>query len=821
MAVLHLAVGPMLLSQGTVNLSTYLESHPIPGAVVVGAERFRAFGQPASLQDFGAKVVKIGAITAIVPTNMVQFADVSGRQPDLYDGLPLNSKVLYLATTLNPTQWKLLTGNGIGLGDLDEDQQGVFRSILPKSFQWITYHVGDNYQPTKNLSSGKLTGEQLSGVRLRLSRQLMLNVYLAGRPNSYSMTDVPSGVEPGGEMSVRQSPDPGGRLTNFGVEFQQKIPTGPKPSDLKLTPLTALLSLPKKTTLEEALRLTSSVTKVQIQADRRVRNLSVSMGAKVSAADFLSLCAQSVGGTYRKLGDRYLLVQDRVGLGSRALLYADWLNSAGQIVEEREKSWRAALAKQGISQRVGWNADDRLSPGSDVMDRLDRDFTAPSSPFPSSQLGPEIEKILKTFVKNSGRAGQEYRDDVVDVSSSIAYQFVLPGGKRLQIEGYLGNDYFFNQPSKPPESRPEPLLKRVKPEVLSSAGLLVVADSADDAKPILEAVKRFGFGEIWVQTESKEALSALIATGTPVKLVVRPWNVPYGTQASDRTILGDTGQSLWTRLANSSAWVDFASSRRMQVFPRANPHLISGEVLSPWDPRAARRLRGLTDLSQVAGLSGTVVLDSQIHGYEPGNQQMTIGRYEPLVRSLWAFGYADEARTEFFDQFGVDPVDFYESSMVSELNLSVPNFPVEYESKPMFSELRDAWVALRSKKSRDLLSAWLTPLPGSVYCDMNRQEQCQPPAGYRIVTALGADRIIPSYSEQVPRPLAGQSYMVVSLQPSDSNGDDFVNQIRGTAGTVRVNRMGSLVVDISTVRPERWQTTLARAIEPVVDRPSR
>jgi len=84
------------------------------------------------LSAFGMMLTKAQGLSAIVPDTMVVIDDSMLQPPNLYDGLPRHSKVLYLLTTLTSQQWDAITGSGLGVADLTADQRAVFTSIMPK-----------------------------------------------------------------------------------------------------------------------------------------------------------------------------------------------------------------------------------------------------------------------------------------------------------------------------------------------------------------------------------------------------------------------------------------------------------------------------------------------------------------------------------------------------------------------------------------------------------------------------------------------------------------------------------------------------------------
>ncbi len=137
--------------------------------IVVDAEHVTAKTKGASLQAFDRKLIVIGGLSAIVPVDMV-LIDESYREPNLYDGLPLQSKVLYLLSTLLPAQAGIANSQGIGLSDLEGEQIKVLKSILPPTLPWKTVKVDKFGTEGVDLDHNEVPADQMDEVRLKIQR---------------------------------------------------------------------------------------------------------------------------------------------------------------------------------------------------------------------------------------------------------------------------------------------------------------------------------------------------------------------------------------------------------------------------------------------------------------------------------------------------------------------------------------------------------------------------------------------------------------------------------------------------------------------------
>jgi hypothetical protein len=167
-----------------------------------------------TLDEIGRKLVRIGDLTAVVPTRMVTIHSHFMDPPNLYDGLPMEAKVLYLLTLLKDDQWTKITGDGLTLGDCQGDQIAVMQSILPNPFTTVAATLtGPNSLDLHPDNSSQLTDQERSQVKLRIARSLEISIGL----NSGGLTNasVRDGIRTGSTVPIFMPGD--------GNEYGQQI----------------------------------------------------------------------------------------------------------------------------------------------------------------------------------------------------------------------------------------------------------------------------------------------------------------------------------------------------------------------------------------------------------------------------------------------------------------------------------------------------------------------------------------------------------------------------------------------------------------------
>lgn len=653
MATALFALLPLLIPTGQAppTLADFLSRSKVAGRFVVDAEHVTAKATKPDLEAFGRKEVKVGGVATIVPRQMVLIDDGLTQSPNLYEGLPRSAKVLYLLSTLNAEQLRLATGPGIGAGDLRGEQVAVFRSLLPPSFSWGTFLVDKDGIPQAQGDGVTVSGPDLGRVKLRFSRQVMLlpTRTLPGGRTSFSYMDQGREMVPGQVVRMRSGDTAGdGDDRLYGVLVRRVVANQPKRGDLDYSQsrLGATISVPSQTTVRELLEWIGAATKTEFAADFRVRDLSVSFAGKGRAGDLLQALALAVTGTYRKVGNTFLLTSDLEGQGARQLKLALWASAVGVEAERRSREWRSKVGASGALKLVGFSADDPTGPNDTMKARLQQEEgSLTHKPLAFADLSQAAQESLNQFAKFSNAGSY----DQAGVTSRIVYSYVLPDGTALEPEHEeLGRaDQFYEPAMAPPRTGIRPVERPIRaPLQGATKSVIFHATDAMSAQAAVEAASSFGLNAIWIETFDGDALAAAVSAGKAksisVGLVIRPWQALGSEPPSelDQTLI-----------------------------PSQHPHLVS-----PTSSVVVTRSKKVSALAATPGLAGILILEVQPKGYEPSDQ---LGGY-PLGAvsqvASEAFGYGLGARSGFLRANQIDPIDIGQEGLQMPVNLRVPFF---------------------------------------------------------------------------------------------------------------------------------------------------
>jgi hypothetical protein len=807
--LLALSLTRLAVSQTPATLAEYLAEHPTAGGLAVGAESQKADGTGAGLAAYKRKAFRVGGIVAIAPTEMIQFDESQQPSPNLYDGMPRSAKVLYLMTSLTPQQWRTASGGaGIGLNDLQGEQRDVFLSILPRSFKWTKEKVGPRrLWGGEKVGAGTVEGKDVQSLRLRLERTLQFEVPLVENENSYTVRfpEMEAG-SPGDVVARRDDSDERNPSDLFGVAVRTTVPNVPKRGQLDTSRLNASVTLPEKTTVGAALAQIGAATGREILADGRVRQLSLWFPeGKARAGDLLDAIALAVTGTYRRVGPAYVLAADVVGAGTRAVRLGLWREDVDAEVARRQDQWQKAIAKAGLVQSVRFDPKSPLNPGPELQKRLalppgDPDYYTLSS---SDDLTSEQRAFLERQAKQY--ANQPTRTDKFRARSTLRFRFVLPDGNATQPEGYLGHDWQFVPTPPSPPIGPDPALPMgAIPEGAVRPLALRLASVPDVARAVAVA-KAFGFSELWVETERPEVLAAAVASGLPTRLLARPWALGAARPDSDKTILGETGQSAAARMAASAGWTQLAYMVRMQSWPRLGPIAVDGDLLSPFDPQWSQRRAALATLARVPGLAGVVLTEAMPHGYEAKDDTTMYGSYARPRVEMWAFGYDERARLAFLKAKGIDPVDLFPDHLRIDVDMYTAAFPRYPKSGGTMDQIYGEWTKFLAEANAKALAQFRGAIPNvPLFVDVRRATRTLPPLNQATLREWTRGDELPSYQEQYVDRRKGDLVLVTAPAIRSDAMTDFGNAVK----YLSTQADASYAFDLTRVPPGEWEALL-------------
>ena len=173
--------------------------------IVVDPEHVAADHGASNLDAFHRKLFTVGKLSAIGPTEMV-LIDESFKEGNLFDGISMKDKVIYLLSLLSPEQVDLATSNGISKADLQGEQIAVFNSLLPRPFSWNVRTLDANGNLGDPVDQGVLPDDQRDAVRLKIQSGLVFHVFLQNQPGAYSTFDSTMAPQKPGDKIL--DPDP-------------------------------------------------------------------------------------------------------------------------------------------------------------------------------------------------------------------------------------------------------------------------------------------------------------------------------------------------------------------------------------------------------------------------------------------------------------------------------------------------------------------------------------------------------------------------------------------------------------------------------------
>lgn len=709
-------------TQEDAKLSDYLAGHPWdPGhagpLVVIDPVGTRGGANAKSLAAFHRKQKTIGNISAIVPDTMVVIDDSFQQTPNMSDGLDLNAKVLYLLSTLDNRQWPAVLKNGIGVSDLNPEQQKVFASILPMPFSWHSFEVADSGRASNNSERVTLSPQERSEVRLVVGRQLSFAVHLQGQPNSYAFLSSP-GAPPHSTVYAR---DVANRPEVFGLQLKSSVPNELKPSNLDYSQFKEIVTVPAHSTIKEVLATISSLTKTEITADLRIADLPVwSYGTSMLTGDLLKALALGVTGTYRKVGGVYDLTSDLVGLGTRKVLFGLWLDDLNREQSARTSEWLKTVGARGRITKATFDPNDPAVPSPEMFSPEDDSAPSPNHWIPEAQLTPGIRQALSLL---QARVTTGFDFSGVALSSEYRYSFILPSGQKLRFEGSLGRTVQYRNPPLPTRL-PGAVYVDSPPPLQGSKSILAMAPKTPVGfKEVADLAVRKGIPELWVETDALPTLRATIDAARSdhlqIRLMVHPWSLPSSQKLKDpdRTILGEAADRMTERVRQASSW-DAGRRSGSWIGDWEEPSM------SPTDGGLRERWQKIFELAKSPGLSGVVLIGSTPSGYD-GRRPGRIGQITPSMRESVDFGYSTEERVAFLRANGVDPIDIPFSGTPIRADIRQPFFPdsaLDAGQRPRDSQdaaqpengaIQEIWAKFRSELNRRSIQELLDLLDGA------------------------------------------------------------------------------------------------------------
>jgi len=749
---------------------------------------------------YGRLIRQFGTVQAVASSTMV-IVNTHPEAPDIYQDMPPSDVFKMLALSLNDGQWQKLTGaQGLGIADLDEKQQSMFKALFPGGSLLVFPRPPEESIPLPQIPQKPqtLTGGQLLQSRLRLSQQVQMMLPTMGNDGHIGMPTPPPAGAPKEYLAPSSRP-PGAGSVSAGVPFRAEVPNSPKPSDLDYNAalFRAPISLKGLKTVGDLVARISHQTRTELYADARLESLFLTfVGAdRASPADLLPALAFCVTGTFRNVGPAFVLTDDRAGIATREMILEQFKQSVsdqrGALVGPNTALALAhPLADLPLSSDSLTITPAELKKASTVRGMTNTGVTiylnfeeltpeqqrAAQGMFDSLQAEQRANEKNPNFAQHPNQEPQVSLDGKILLSSLPSLQLQVPGlngavdmGDDLNVNnlfmsnsGVVVHSPSANGAAAPPFSD---VLNRYR-----RRAAMVRPRTLQELDSVIAAMPDADLNELWLvvpdpgdpassgksdppSPDARALVTEALAKAGPARIRVLPvlelfsWGQAAPPDALDYTLSGETSAQFMRQLNLD--------------FERSHPASTSGpyprqDIVSPFAPRVGASLLSLLKDVIQPGVSGTVWRETTVPGYAPPETIYGDGtvRYDdpiPFPRpGNPDYGYTTEARLRFLRQAHVDPIDIGPDPF-GEMNLSLPFFHPDLKR---FQTLMSAWYKLRTDTAFSLLQR--------LYATAQQTAAANTPvpfAGLPIIVSAG--EYTPQYGswDDPRRPPPARSYM--------------------------------------------------------------
>ena len=677
---------------GSVVLAAGAQSVTLPPAAVLGAgatvaETAAAFGQIT--QTFGA-VAAVAPPTATVLNTKPAFSN-------LYDGLAPEEALKLLAVNLDDAQWQsLVSAQGLGLGDLsNEAQRALFLDLLPpEPFQVksIAFDRDEN-APPRAVTGGR------ADARLRLGQTVQFQLPSKGNADFRGII-VPTPILPGQPPQysfkgngVRWSP------TLDGIPIRAEVPNVLKSGQLDYRQPALQVPVPVAglRRVGDLVGRVGALAHFELYADRRYegRLLTITGPAlNAPAADLLRALALCLTGTWRRVGQAYVLTDDVQGAGTRRQILADFHKG----VEAQRRTLLASAGTRlasahGLSDLSGFGDPLALSPS----EREQASHTPWAARYHSSlAIGVAFARMTAPQQEEARRITQVFEQANQENPNDVAFQSDLAGSIQLIARPVLQVLLpSLDGPVTLPLDLTE-LLEGIVPPVIPAPAapakqaafaltprraVLAAPKTTKDVDALVAAMKPLGLNQLWLATSPPSdgpdlvayALKATKGTGIGVfpTLDLLTWETPRAAADADLDLLDRTS-------------VQDGGKARTAV--------------SAFSPRVASDLAAsVRAMSAEPGIAGLVWRETAPPGYAlPAHSLL------PDYDAPPDLGYTEPARLAFLRLTHTDPLDITDTdrlNLAETVDTRLPGFDGTGED----SALATQWRQFRSDADTALL----------------------------------------------------------------------------------------------------------------------
>jgi hypothetical protein len=691
----------------------------------------------ASLQavanTFHKTLRTFGPISAVAPPTMT-LLNTRPVNANIYDGMPPQDAMKFLAASLTPGQWQQLKGDqGLGLSDMvSETQSGLFMAVLPRKLQ-VAPQTPVGTGAAQSSETRDLTAS-LPQVRLRLRRRLGLMVQATGSP-TFMFAEASRTAGQGTRYRLVSDEYFSPKTSLYGVPVKAEVANIPKPGELDLDSAALHVAVPLAgvQTVGALLSHVGKLSGLELYADRRWEGRALTiLGTPPSApaADVLRSLAFCLTGAYRRVGPAFVLTDDVSGVGSRRALLSEFEATASAM--RQQALYAAGDALTGAEALTDLPlAPDSMTYSANQKKEAERAYAHIGFSTVNQtldQLTPEQRAAVAATPPFTGSDRITYTPDLAGkmiVSEDPALELLVPTVNGPVDPSLYLNLYTLFQPSPstpdapnaPTTSSPAspggtpsvPLATLIKP--IQGRAVLASPKTAAEVQDLVVAMKKLGLNQFWMPVAPpsqapnstppspappdsfallSQALQATKGTGiavyTVVDLLVRPRGLP--ADAADLNLLGQTSTQAQAALAQREALAGPSP-----YTPVSRPPVINGVAVSPFSAAVGKELLALTHtLVTMPGVAGLVWRATVTPGYDEGEGTET-------ERDFLSLGYTPSARLAFLRKEHVDPVDLFPADARGRADTSLPNF----DDAALEPTLETKWHQYRSDADRSLL----------------------------------------------------------------------------------------------------------------------
>lgn len=391
------------------------------------------------------KLTTVGKISARVPSRMVTLNTNFSEAPNLYDGLPQEAKALYLLTILDKSQLEKVTGDGLTLADCRGESFAVLNSILPNPFKYQMGIVQDHRSIQWEYQSGdaqEISESDRRRIRFCVGRHVELIVALEGN-QGFSGTSVDSDLKKGTRVPLQT--ETVGDSYGHHVRIKSANRLRQSQLDYKDSRLEVSLPLIERESIQNLCQRVSGLKGIELFPDPHYADLQLrETGKQASVKDLLMSVALCLTGTYRRLGEAYVLTNDLEGIAAHQARAALWEDELDKVTQEREDLWRSRISRSGVFERLQFalGVDNALA--KEEQDNLATNTKGGDYHYiPVGSTSPAVRKALMDTSKMSYGNGIHSDVSKVGISSSVRYSMILPDGSHVWNIGWMGNAISF------------------------------------------------------------------------------------------------------------------------------------------------------------------------------------------------------------------------------------------------------------------------------------------------------------------------------------------------------------------------------------------